>query len=465
MKIKVDLSRDENIKHYGSDLVEIDMDEYIWGVCASECGGSPLEAQKALAVAARTNAYEYAQKDKPISDLSTRAQAFRASRLTDAYRISRQAALETSGLVLYCNGKLANPASYSSNNGGRTRSSKDRWGSYRSWLIEQDDPWDNATNVTGHRCGMSQLGARNAAQLGKTYLDILSFYYPTTYLHNIDTGEDIQLERKDEDSEKGKEEKDMADAKASDLIQKFKQMVDEHWKYVANAARVGEVDCSGAFTLFYRQLGSAMVHGSNTMYRKWTVEAGKKGSIQLVPGMAVFCHHFDGNEPTQYRNDGIGNFSHVGCYVGGGLVAEAKGEKSGCVYSSINDAKWTHVARLKNTEYDVDTEPSTLFVPFKGKVTTKSGDLNFRGTPNGAKIGLIPRDTMLTILGESGDWYKTTYLNKTGWVSRNYITRINDDKKFYSVTITGVSEDYLNTLKEYLTEARLAFKVEEGAST
>lgn len=468
MKIKVDLSRDENIKHYDSDLVEIDMDEYIWGVCASECGGSPLEAQKALAVAARTNAYEYARKDKPISDLSTRAQAFRASRLTDAYRISRQAAVETSGLVLYCNGKLANPASYSSNNGGRTRSSKDRWGSYRSWLIEQDDPWDDATKITGHRVGLSQLGARHAAQSGKTYQDILSFYYPTTYLHNVDTGENIQFERKEEGTtNKDKEVENMADVKASDLIAIYKKAADENWPYVPSGASYRSVDCSGLAVYAFKQLGGQVpYHGSNTMWRKNLNAKGVKGEIEIKPGYAVFVNKHDGKEPAQYQGDGIGNMSHVGYYVGDNLVAEAKGTNSGTVYSKLSDSKWTHVGSFKGVIYDVEDSSGTAqFTPFKGRVTTKSGDLNFRGTPNGAKIGLIPRETVLTIVDEFGDWYKTYFGNKAGWVSKNYITRINDDKKVYSVTITGISEDYLNTLKEYLTEARLAFKVEEGAST
>ena len=457
MKITVRLNKSVNIEHYDSEEIELDLEKYVAISCATEMGGAKVEAMKAQAVAIRTNAYNYARKNQAISDGSP--QAFNASRDTNAYQNARDGTSETNGLVLYHKGSLAYPASFSASNGGVTRSSKERWGSARAWLPGGViDEYDHGKNRS-HSVGLSQLGTTNRVAAGMSYKDVLAFYYPGTYLHNIYTGEDIEL-TSDKES---KEEIPMANvAKASDLIPKFKQMVDEHWKYVANAARVGEVDCSGAFTLFYRQLGSAMVHGSNTMYRKWTVQSGKKGSIKLVPGMAVFCHHFDGKEPSQYRNDGIGNFSHVGCYIGGGLVAEAKGEKFGCVYSSIDDDKWTHVARLKNTEYDVDVEPSTPFVPFKGKVTTQSGDLNFRGTPNGAKIGLIPRDSVLTILGESGDWYKTTYLNKTGWVSRNYITKVTDDRTFYTVTVTGVSEDIIDQLKMYLTDMRLAFKIEGG---
>ena len=105
MKIRVNFTRDENKNYFGSDSAEIDLDTYVWGVCASECGGASLEAQKALAVAARTNGYYKNKKDGAISDSSAKAQAFRASRLTDAYKVSKQAAEETSNLILYCNKK------------------------------------------------------------------------------------------------------------------------------------------------------------------------------------------------------------------------------------------------------------------------------------------------------------------------------------------------------------------------
>ena len=95
-------------------------------------------------------------------------------------------------------------------------------------------------------------------------------------------------------------------------------MADNGWKYVADAARHGEVDCSGAFTYWYKQAGSYMYHGSNTMWRKYTTERGEIGEIELIPGMAVYKWRNDGKEPERYKADGLGNFYHVGCYIGDG---------------------------------------------------------------------------------------------------------------------------------------------------
>lgn len=449
MKVTVNFTREENIDYYGAASAEIELETYVWGVCASECGNAPLEAQKALAVAARTNAYYKNKKDGAISDSSSSMQAFRASRLSDAYKISKEAAQETKNLILYCNKKIAEPCAFSSNNGGKTASSESRWGGYRSFLIEQIDPYDNATKVTGHRIGLSQLGASNRAKDGHNYKQILNFYYPTTYLHNLDTGLDIEFE--------DKEGHDMATAtiKASQIIPIFNQAVKEHWSYVAGGHSKGSVDCSGLFSYAYAQLGSYMYQGSNTMYRKYTVKAGKKGELEALPGMAVFVNKRDGNEPDQYKNDGVGNMSHVGCYVGNGLVAEAKGKNYGCVYSQLTDSKWTHVAQLKYTIYDL----SETFAPCEGIVTTASTSLNLRNAPQGNKIGSIPKGAIVKITGESGDWYQVVYNNASGYASKQYITK-KEAKKMYNVTLYSVDESKINQIKEYVTALGIACSIE-----
>ena len=47
MKIIVKLSRQENIKYYGSNEIEIDIEDYLLGVVPSEIGNAPIEACKA----------------------------------------------------------------------------------------------------------------------------------------------------------------------------------------------------------------------------------------------------------------------------------------------------------------------------------------------------------------------------------------------------------------------------------
>ena len=59
----------------------------------------------------------------------------------------------------------------------------------------------------------------------------------------------------------------------------------------------------------------------------------------------------DGKEPDQYKGDGLGNFYHVGLYIGDGKVIEAQSTKTGVVTSCISS--WGYAARLTNTVYDI----------------------------------------------------------------------------------------------------------------
>ena len=180
--IKVKLTRDDGrISH-------VEFEDYIAGVVASEIGNASLEACKAQAVAARTVALPYLSYDKEIPD--TNVQAFRPERMNwDRYPNAKMGAVQTKGEALYYNGALLSPCSFSASNGGRTTSSKDRWGGYRPYLVEQDDPYDYVATKgkkTGHGVGMSQEGAKEMARRGFPYGEILSFYYPGAVIKEAD---------------------------------------------------------------------------------------------------------------------------------------------------------------------------------------------------------------------------------------------------------------------------------------
>ncbi len=59
----------------------------------------------------------------------------------------------------------------------------------------------------------------------------------------------------------------------------------------------------------------------------------------------------------------------------------------------------------------------------KKGITNASGGLNLRETPSstGSMLATIPKDTSVELIAQQGPWYKTTYQEKTGWVSRDYV--------------------------------------------
>lgn len=181
MRLKI--TTNENMKYYSCDkdtIIDIDIEDYVAGVVASEIGNAPLEACKAQAIAARTFAVARGVlKGKEISDSASVAQAFRAQR-TD-YPKCVQAAKDTMGLILTYDGKPIS-AVYCDANGGRTYSSKEVWGGDKPYLIAREDKWNGSQKKNGHGVGMSQKGAISAAKQGISYKEILSFYYPNTTL-------------------------------------------------------------------------------------------------------------------------------------------------------------------------------------------------------------------------------------------------------------------------------------------
>lgn len=185
----------------------------------------------------------------------------------------------------------------------------------------------------------------------------------------------------------------------SALIEKFQKALKDDWGYIwgtageewtatkqkeleltqdsarANGRKYGKkwighrvADCSGLFAWAFRQLGGTMYHGSNTMYLKWctdkgTMSKGKRSDGRpMKPGTAVFV--WNGS-----------NYSHVGLYIGGDDVIEAKGTQAGVVLSKVTESKWTHWGELKGVDYTASTDsPVIIVTPGTGHKTIRRGD-------------------------------------------------------------------------------------------
>ena len=269
--------------------------------------------------------------------------------------------------------------------------------------------------------------------------------------------------------------------KASDLVAGFQQMLHEGWQYVPNAAREGEVDCSGAFVYWYNQSKVSVPHGSNSMYRTHSTEKGKIMDLDLVPGMAVYRWRDDGNEPEKFRSDGLGNFRHVGLYVGNGKCIEAKDSKNGVVQSDIST--WQYASKLKNTVYDLKDEVSSgsATAPMEGAVSgtvsLSSGTLNLRSKPSTSSsvLASIPNGARVEILQEGNDWHQVAYAKRTGWVSAKYIQidRLSNasgldgdpasEKDYFRRVIVDVrSERVYSQLLDFLWNSNTTYLVENG---
>lgn len=127
----------------------LDLEDYLKGVVASEMPSSwPMEALKAQAVCARN--YAMTNKNKFQSygfnlDDTTQSQVYTG--VKGETESTNRAVLETQGLFLTYNGKLATTFFYSSS-GGHTESSKYVWGGDFPYLIGVEDPYDTSREWT-----------------------------------------------------------------------------------------------------------------------------------------------------------------------------------------------------------------------------------------------------------------------------------------------------------------------------
>ena len=201
--------------------------------------------------------------------------------------------------------------------------------------------------------------------------------------------------------------------KATDLIGKFQQALDDHWGYIWGTAGVmwtqarqdqlnkttdenralsrkyGDkwighmvADCSGLFVWAFKQYDLPMSHISSNIYISYCTS--NKGHLTkalkstIRPGSAVFTGEVAGKHP------------HVGLYIGNNEVIEAKGAINGVIKSSLTDKKWTFYGELKEVSYD-GADPVPTPEPTPGwRPTIRRGN-------KGADV--IECQTMLTRLG------------------------------------------------------------------
>lgn len=86
--------------------------------------------------------------------------------------------------------------------------------------------------------------------------------------------------------------------------------------------------------------------------------AAEKGHINTMPDIPGICVRYPG---------------HIGIYIGGGDVIEARGTKYGVVKTKLKDRPWTHWLKYPGIEYVTDIEYC------KQKIQAKVGFSNPEG--------------------------------------------------------------------------------------
>ncbi len=96
-------------------------------------------------------------------------------------------------------------------------------------------------------------------------------------------------------------------------------------------------DCSGLIVGAIRSISPSYGDRTANTFKAQFIESGSIKTIPEIPGLAVW------------------KSGHIGIYIGGGLVVEARGYKYGVVITKLSSRPWTHWGKIKDVEYDTVT--------------------------------------------------------------------------------------------------------------
>ncbi|MCA9371097.1 MAG: N-acetylmuramoyl-L-alanine amidase [Candidatus Peregrinibacteria bacterium] len=173
---------------------ELPLEDYLKGL-AEEPDTEPPEKQKAFAVAARSYAAHYLQPENEKfpgmpyhgSDSPAVFQKYSGVTFEEANPLWVHSVSATANTVLMKEGSIVKAAYFSSDD-GRTRSPEENgWKNFpfADVFASKPDPWCKGNALRGHGVGMSGCGANGQAAEGKTFREILEYYYPGTLILDL----------------------------------------------------------------------------------------------------------------------------------------------------------------------------------------------------------------------------------------------------------------------------------------
>lgn len=219
------------------------------------------------------------------------------------------------------------------------------------------------------------------------------------------------------------------------------------------------MDCQAFVEYCVNQCGGNLdASGSNDMARNhvaWlgTIAEAKQAGY-LLPGAAAFIQANDSGEPAKYRADGMGNFSHVGLYVGDGFSLvdvdkNGKSRKCDVVHSGqtmgrvagsvLSKNAWTHIGLLTGVDYGVSSEGAGVDIgsdpaysepvqndaPVYAAVWAANGSpVKMRAEPSKTcrLYWKVPCGATVELCGAvKGAWTKVRYGGRTGWMMTEFL--------------------------------------------
>ncbi len=165
---------------------ELPIEDYLKGI-GEVSNGDPIEKVKTILVLARsyatyytTEAEKFAGMPYDLEDDPDSSQKYLGYGFELRSQNVANAVDETKGMVVTYKGDLIITPYFSQSDGKATKSAKSVWGwTDTPWLLSVKDPYCTKTDGTfkGHGVGLSGCGATGMAEAGKTFEEIIKYYY------------------------------------------------------------------------------------------------------------------------------------------------------------------------------------------------------------------------------------------------------------------------------------------------
>ena len=228
-------------------------------------------------------------------------------------------------------------------------------------------------------------------------------------------------------------------------------------------------DCQGFIEAVVRKLGGVLsVRGSNDMIRNACDYVLPLKEAKLQPGCVLFIVRQDGNEPEQYKGDGIGNASHVGWYTGGRHEVVHASASNGKVAPSTIRNGWTHAGWLKEVDYgEAQADPAAPTLP---AMTVAYIDLPadenvfHRISPKaGSKWwGRIRGQEQVELVSVKDGWARVRYGGHDGYVKDEFVVRAGCAPVSPTEPVEPLDNTYLIPYIEAVETALTALKTALG---
>lgn len=194
------------------------------------------------------------------------------------------------------------------------------------------------------------------------------------------------------------------------------------------------IDCSGMFVKMYRDQGTKIYHGSNTIFREYCSETGKITSAKdLQVGMAVFkCKPWtDADNGNKWYGTEPGNLSHIG-FVTSVNPLEITHCTSPVAKTDSTIGKWAYWGKLKDVDYggspspEPGPDPEPTPVTKTMYVTTpdgKSANIRRKASKQAALVEHVPYGASVTWTKNNGKgWAYVKYHGFVGWMMEDFLT-------------------------------------------